>query len=363
MEANNNNTSNEHNKMPGLTLNDLAAMIQRNATKDDIDNIITNRLNAHLKQTDEKIEVMQQQVDSVAVVSNNNTEKIDELQATVETLKQDQLKNNLCISGVPTEQINDINTSDIIIAIAKSLGIDLAFNHFTSYSVANKKFIIVHFFNYKHKQQLLMRIRARKSLMVEEVFKTKSNSQIYLNDHLTPYFNKLHLQARNAKKEGKLVSVTSYGGKIRVRKNASDIPVSIVNERQLQTLIDMELADTSSDSLQFADASDLSAPSTSTKLTTNASHKPNSYKPKKQNNNKHTTNTQKKSQKRRIENEGEEEATELTNDSAKKQSRKKHKTRDQKSPSGSNSNADGEHESGRQKNTKPRNTNTSAPSR
>lgn len=99
--------------------------------------------------------------------------------------------------------------------------------------------------------------------MVEEVFNTNSNSQIYLNDHLTPYFTKLHVIARNAKKEGKLSSVSSHGGKIRVRKNANDVPITIAYLSQLQTLIDMENADSSIDSFQHADEMITSQPSTS----------------------------------------------------------------------------------------------------
>lgn len=135
-----------------------------------------------------------------------------------EILKQDQLKNNMCISGVPTQLIKNDNTADAVIAIAKTLGLEYNASCFTSYPFAAKKFIIVHFYNIKHKQMMMNKIRIKKSLMVEEAFQLKSNSQIYLNDHLTPYFNALYLQARKAKKENKLVSASSYGGKIRVRK-------------------------------------------------------------------------------------------------------------------------------------------------
>lgn len=89
--------------------------------------------------------------------------------------------------------------------------------------------------------------------MVEEVFKMKLNSQIYLNDHLTPYFNNLYLIARTAKRDGKLASATSHGGKIRARKNANDAPIVITSENQLQTLIEMESGDSSIDSIQPVD--------------------------------------------------------------------------------------------------------------
>lgn len=116
------------------------------------------------------------------------------LEASIECLKQEQFKNNICVSGVPSAKLGEnTNTNDIIIAIARALGIELTHTQFSSYAVTNNKFVIVHFFNHKHKQTLINKIRIKKSLMAEEVFGSSSNSQIYLNDHLTPYFNKLYL--------------------------------------------------------------------------------------------------------------------------------------------------------------------------
>lgn len=161
------------------------------------------------------------------------------LEASIECLRQEQLKNNICVSGVPPTMIDGNNTADCIISIARALNIDITRTQFSSYAVANKKLIIAHFYNLRHKQSLHNKIRVKKSLMVEEVVNTKSNSQIYLNDHLTPYFNKLHFIARNAKKDGKLASASSYGGKIRARKLLDDAPTVITTESQLQALIDL----------------------------------------------------------------------------------------------------------------------------
>lgn len=165
---------------------------------------------------------------------------IEILEANIEVLKQEQLKNNICISGVPSNKFaNDANTNNIVLTIANALGLEYNHSQSSSYAVANNKFIIAHFFNLKHKQALLNKIRIKKSLMVEEVFGTNSNSnsQIYLNDHLTPYFNKLYLVARNAKKDGKLASASSYGGKIRARVSADDAPTTILSQRQREALI------------------------------------------------------------------------------------------------------------------------------
>lgn len=153
----------------------------------------------------------------------------------------------MCISGIPSELITNDNFAELVEQIAKTLGAKCDNSHFVAYAVASKKFVIVRFHNAMHKRSLLGKIRVKKSLMVEEVFKSiKSNSQIYLNDHLSPYFNKLYLMARNAKREGKLASASSYGGKIRARKYSDDAPIIITSESQLQEIID----DDDGDSIQ-----------------------------------------------------------------------------------------------------------------
>lgn len=121
------------------------------------------------------------------------------------------------------------------------MGVDINRGQFSSYAIAKNKFIVMKFHEIKHKQQLLGKLRAQKSLMVEKVFSGKSNSQIYINDHLTQYFNKLYLIARQI---GKLALATYFGGKIRARKSRSDAPILITNEKQLQTLMDTEQSET-----------------------------------------------------------------------------------------------------------------------
>lgn len=111
------NTNSPVNKQE-LTLNDLALLIQRTATKEDIDSIITARLTKYQQKNDRKFEELQSKVETATVIGTDNSTKIDELQNTVEILKQDQLKSNICISGVPAEQFADGNTSDVIIKIA-----------------------------------------------------------------------------------------------------------------------------------------------------------------------------------------------------------------------------------------------------
>lgn len=237
--SNNNNNANTSSKMPEPTMSDLYKLMEKCAQRDDLLEVKAS-IDQYTEETNEKIRIVSDRVDAVSNITNQNTEKIESLEATVEQLKQEQLKNNICISGIPPSSLENTDTADIVIEIAKKLGCDLNKSQFNSYAIANKKFIIAQYYNIKHKQLLLSKIRAKRSLMVEEVLNTTSNSQIYLNDHLTAHFNKLYTIARNAKKNGLLESVSSLGGKIRARKSKDDQLILIYSETQLRTLIEIE---------------------------------------------------------------------------------------------------------------------------
>lgn len=191
--------------MPAPTVQTIIELLSKCASKDDADDI-KQSINTYTNEINQKIEHVEDRINIVSNANQQNTDEIDVLRASIELLTQDQLKNNICVSGVPPTDTNNENAIDKIIAIAKTLGIDITRNNLSAQSIANNQFIIARFYNYKHKQQILAKIRIKKSLMVEEVFHVASKSQIYLNDHLTPYFNKLYLIAREAKRDGKIAT-------------------------------------------------------------------------------------------------------------------------------------------------------------
>lgn len=154
-------------------------------------NDIKNEIRTHNNEKNIKIDHITEWIDEIVTTSDQNTNKIDELESNIECLKQDQLKNNICVSGVPSDLIKDKHPSDIVIEIAKALCLELTQAQFTSYAIANNKLIIIHTHDINTK--ILKKIREKKSLMVEEVFGIRSNSQVYLNDQLTPQFSKIFL--------------------------------------------------------------------------------------------------------------------------------------------------------------------------
>lgn len=308
MPNDNNNTSTT-SKMPEPTMSDLFQLLKNCASKDDIQDI-KSQITASNIETAEKIEDINRRISNVEEANTEHASKLEMLEANIECLKQDQLKNNICISGVPSAKFSSENkTNEIFISIAKALGAEFTQSQFSSYAVANNKFIIVHFFNLKHKQTLLNKIRIKKSLKVEEVFGIKSNSQIYLNDHLTPYFSNLYLIARKAKKENKLASASasSYGGKIRARKSAQDAPTVIICENQLHLLID-DNSDSSNSSIMYVSTSSITDTSSSTKVPSRDNQHPHTLKrnnrPQRQTNNTVKTSNKKPNSSNKVNNNG-----------------------------------------------------------
>lgn len=235
----NNNQESRENSNRQPTISDVIALLEKVPTRDDLSDM-KQSLVAITNQNKEKIEAVEQQVESISSVANTNTDRISVLEHTIHMLQQDKLKNNVCISGVPLDE--QIKATEAVVKIAEFFQIQIAEYDFSAYATANNKFIIATFHNFGTKQSLLNKIRSKRSLMVEEVFGTlRSNSQIYINEHLTRYFNNLYLMARVAKKQGKLASALSSSGKIRVRKHADDVPIIITDEYQLKTLIEMEM--------------------------------------------------------------------------------------------------------------------------
>lgn len=55
------------------------------------------------------------------------------------------------------------------------------------------------------------------------------------------------------KKDGKIATATSYGGRIRVRKYINNAPYTITSESQLQAVIDLDTANNTAESYQSAD--------------------------------------------------------------------------------------------------------------
>lgn len=206
--------TNKNNESIKSTFQNEIADIQSNITSH------TNRIDAIVN-------------DINALRSDN---QLDEIRLQLELIKQDRLRNNLRLTGLPPVAFED--PVDTIMQIESVLKIGLIISDFTAYADRHKSSLIVSFSSFTFKRMFTNELHRRKSLLVEEVFPSlKSNSNIYSNDQLTPYFAKLFQTAWQAKKDGLIHSASSLGGRIKVKLNESSQPISIETEQQLNDLL------------------------------------------------------------------------------------------------------------------------------
>lgn len=121
-----------------------------------------------------------------------------------ELSKQQALKNNISILGCP--KINDENVSEVAIMVFKAFGASFIKSDFSSvYRTTGIKpnftSIIVKFASFE-KKLLALNSKTDKPVKVKDVFVgQQSNVQIYLNNHVTPFFGRLLAAGRQAVKE------------------------------------------------------------------------------------------------------------------------------------------------------------------
>lgn len=149
------------------------------------------------------------------IKSTNITEKFEEMSLQIELLKQDRLRNNLRITGLPETAYD--HPDDALLRIAHVLQIDLIPSDYTVYVDRHKSSIIVLFASHTYKRSMINAMKNKQSLFVEELYDMPSNTRIFMNDQLSPYF---------AKKDGTLYSASSAGGRIRIKKFENSRPVT-----------------------------------------------------------------------------------------------------------------------------------------
>lgn len=162
--------------------------------------------------------------------------EMENLKFQLELQKQDSLRNNLRITGLPTELVT--NATNTMAEIITNLNVALLPTDFIAYSDKKQVSIIARFDHNAHKRLIMEAFRKREKILVEEVFQTtRSNAQICCNDQLSPYFASLFKAAWNAKKNKLIHSASSVGGRIRIRMTENSRIVLIQNENQLNALI------------------------------------------------------------------------------------------------------------------------------
>lgn len=203
------------------------------ALQTDISTIHTN-----LGQHNDRITSIEQTLGSL-----QENSQIDDIKIQIETLKQERLRNNIRLTGLPPIAFND--PTDTVMGIEDVLQLGLIPSDFTVYADRNKSSLIISFANHPHKRIFMNALQQRKSLLAEEIFPAiQSSSNIYANDQLTPYFAQLFQAAWQAKKSGFIYSASSLGGRIKVKHFETSPTIIIDTQRQLDEILKEERQDT-----------------------------------------------------------------------------------------------------------------------
>lgn len=222
----------------------------------DIENL-TQLIQEKFNETNNKIESIQSTLSSDLTTVHTNLEQhdsrikaiesenitkaneLDTIKAELEILKQDRLRNNIRLTGLPPMGFDDPMAT--VLAIDRILNLSLLPTDVNVYADRHKSSLIVSFASYSLKRSYMNALQQRRSLLVEEIFPSiQSQSNIYANDQLTPYFANLFQLAWKAKKEGKLFSASSLGGRIKVKRSENSSFVIIIMQKQLDEILNGE---------------------------------------------------------------------------------------------------------------------------
>lgn len=230
-------------------------IIFQRATMSEMEKI-TNLIEKNFGETNKKLESLQstlendiatirtdlgQHNDRITTIEQDiraiqESSRFNEIEIQIEMLKQDRLRNNIRLTGLPPIAFD--NPTETVIAIDGILHLSLMPSDFTVYADKHKSSLMISFANYSHKRSFMSSLQQRKSLLAEEVFPSiQSNANIFANDQLTPYFAKLFQAAWQAKKEGRIHSASSLGGRIKVKRNETSAAITIETHQQLTDML------------------------------------------------------------------------------------------------------------------------------
>lgn len=211
--------------------------------------VSANKINDYIQSNDirsnnieSKVNKQEEKIDVISARVNELFDKSNSIIVSNELLKQNMLKNNLVIVGISANFGDELH--QFIFNIAAFVGIKLARNDITNcYRIKNSHsgLIVVRFSNFEVRNQLLYN-KQRQIITLGDLFELNNNElatqKVYVNPHVTPYFNKLITKARIEIREKRIHSyfISSQGLMVKVSPDSSC--VAIVSLEQFNNIYD-----------------------------------------------------------------------------------------------------------------------------
>lgn len=216
----------------------LSDYIQANDTKV---NDVIDKANANSDRISELERQMAALVQNHGANKNIRNEGVSNGTFSDEKSKQSSLRNNICIQGI--SQRENENLDDIVQAVCTVLKISLQRNEYsTAYrtkgSAKSPGFIIVRLTDFSKKMEILKAKRSIQRLSSAQLrVEGLSDSIIYVNNHVTPFFGKMLASGRKAVQSKQLHSIWLAKECIRAMKTATSDHILVANMSELDTLI------------------------------------------------------------------------------------------------------------------------------
>lgn len=185
-----------------------------------------------IKQLEDKIESLERKVSSNSSVPNTNE--------NVEVTKQVKLRNNLCFHGIPIQDNEDIGK--IVLDLCAVLNVVLNGDDFSNV-YRTKGFgdypgiIVLRLVNFNKKLEIMKAKRVKKSLSLADINLRPEDKQVFINNHVTPFFAKLMQVGRKAAVEDKIHSVWISKDRLCVKKTGTTEGVFVVDMEGLDKII------------------------------------------------------------------------------------------------------------------------------
>lgn len=152
-----------------------------------------------------------------------------------ELAKQQALKNNICISGIPVQSNENINSivNSVLGALAVTISADDTQSSYRTKPRQNSNgLIIVKFPSFEKKLEVLSAKKKFKQLTLKDIKLGSSSVSVFISNQLTPFYSSLFYKAKLAISDGffvsrwlcnKGVNVKTSDGTIHTVKSTADI--------------------------------------------------------------------------------------------------------------------------------------------
>lgn len=143
------------------------------------------------------------------------TKRVNELEFRLQNQEQYSRRNCAVVTGIPEPKDGKENTDDIILKLAKDMGMDLKpcdisrSHRLRSRRNKAPRDIVFRFVSYNKRAQFF---KSKKSLREKEKYKS-----VYVQEHLTTQRAGVFYEARRLRKEGAIENTWTYDGRICVK--------------------------------------------------------------------------------------------------------------------------------------------------